>query len=157
MWDVIVLIPDHCLSIYFSGARQRNRVRDIYPTKLFASAAGYLWAFIIGNTFSERYGPTEAWYFLSISDIFDVRSPVVSAEINPCSPKMASTFFLYIFHSSLLCFYFQSRGVLLIWIRVGQGPIALAVGAGGGCLDVFTLVYLSLFFLPVSGRRPDID
>ena len=26
-----------------------------------------------------------------------------------------------------------------IWIIVGQGPIALAVGAGGGCLDIFTL------------------
>ena len=24
---------------------------------------------------------------------------------------------------------------------VGQGPIALAVGAGGGCLDIFTLLY----------------
>ena len=41
---------------------------------------------------------------------------------------------------------------------VGQGPIALAVGAGGGCLDIFTLfTILSLFFLPLSGRRPDID
>ena len=29
-----------------------------------------------------------------------------------------------------------------IWMIVGQGPIALAVGAGGGCLDVFTLHYL---------------
>ena len=28
-----------------------------------------------------------------------------------------------------------------IWIIVGQGPTALAVGAGGGCLDIFTLVY----------------
>ena len=27
-----------------------------------------------------------------------------------------------------------------IWIIVGQGPIALAVGAGGGCLDIFTLL-----------------
>ena len=36
---------------------------------------------------------------------------------------------------------FQCRGVLLIWIRVGQGLIALAVGAGGGCLDIFSLVY----------------
>ena len=36
---------------------------------------------------------------------------------------------------------FQCRGVLLIWIRVGQGPTALAVGAGGCCLDIFTLVY----------------
>ena len=24
---------------------------------------------------------------------------------------------------------------------VGQGPTALAVGAGGGCLDIFTLLY----------------
>ena len=36
---------------------------------------------------------------------------------------------------------FQCRGVLLIWIIVGQGPIALAVGAGGGCLDIFSLIY----------------
>ena len=28
-----------------------------------------------------------------------------------------------------------------IWITVGQGPFALAVGAGGGGLDIFTLIY----------------
>ena len=28
-----------------------------------------------------------------------------------------------------------------IWMIVGQGPIALAVGAGGGCLDIFILLY----------------
>ena len=28
-----------------------------------------------------------------------------------------------------------------IWMIVGQGPIALAVGAGGGGLDIFTLLY----------------
>ena len=33
-----------------------------------------------------------------------------------------------------------------IWMIVGQGPIALAVGAGGDCLDIFTL----LFFFFVS-------
>ena len=27
-----------------------------------------------------------------------------------------------------------------IWMTVGQGPIVLAVGAGGGCLDIFTLI-----------------
>ena len=37
-----------------------------------------------------------------------------------------------------------------IWITVGQGLTALAVG--GGCLDIFTLIILPLF-----GRRPDID
>ena len=30
-----------------------------------------------------------------------------------------------------------------ILIIVGQGPIALAVGAGGGGLDIFTLIYPS--------------
>ena len=28
-----------------------------------------------------------------------------------------------------------------VLITVGQGPTALAVGAGGGCLDIFTLIY----------------
>ena len=28
-----------------------------------------------------------------------------------------------------------------VLIAVGQGPIALAVGAGGGGLDIFTLIY----------------
>ena len=45
-----------------------------------------------------------------------------------------------------------------IWITVGQRPTALVVGAGGGCLDIFTLLYpLSLFFLPLFGRWLDID
>ena len=35
----------------------------------------------------------------------------------------------------------QCRGVLLVWIRVGQGPTTLAVGAGGGCFDIFALIY----------------
>ena len=42
---------------------------------------------------------------------------------------------------------FQCQAVLLIWLIVGQGPTAFAVGAGGGCLDIFTLVYL---FSPVT-------
>ena len=36
---------------------------------------------------------------------------------------------------------FQCRGVFLIWIIIGQGPIALVVGAGEGCLDIFSLIY----------------
>ena len=42
-----------------------------------------------------------------------------------------------------------------IWISVRQGPIALAVGAVGGCLDIFLSSIFSLFLLPLSGRRPD--
>ena len=39
-----------------------------------------------------------------------------------------------------------------IWITVGQGPTALVVGAGGGCLDIFTLIYpfLSSFSLSLG-------
>ena len=43
---------------------------------------------------------------------------------------------------------FQYRGVLLIWIIVGQGPIVLAVGAGGDCLDIFSLIYHFSFLSP---------
>ena len=31
---------------------------------------------------------------------------------------------------------------------VGQGPIALAIGAGGGCLDIFSLIYHFSFLSP---------
>ena len=33
---------------------------------------------------------------------------------------------------------------------VGQGPTTLAVGAGGGCLDIFTLIY------PLSSLSPSL-
>ena len=49
---------------------------------------------------------------------------------------------------------FQCWGVLLIWMIVGQGPIALAVGAGWGCLDIFSLAYLFSFLSPSLGDGP---
>ena len=36
------------------------------------------------------------------------------------------------------------------WTIVGQGPVALAVGAGGGCLDIFSL------FDPFSPLSPSL-
>ena len=41
-----------------------------------------------------------------------------------------------------------------IWMTVGQWPIVLAVGSGGG---VFGHFHSRLSFLPLSGRLPDID
>ena len=43
-------------------------------------------------------------------------------------------------------------------MAVGQGPTALAVGGGGGCLEVFTLLlsFLSSFSL-CFWIRPDTD
>ena len=44
------------------------------------------------------------------------------------------------------------------WMIVWQGLIALAVGAGGELFGHFLLSsILSLFFLLLFGRRPDID
>ena len=37
-----------------------------------------------------------------------------------------------------------------IWITVGQGPTALAVGASWGCLDIFALIY------PFSSLSPSL-
>ena len=53
---------------------------------------------------------------------------------------------------------FPFLGILLIWITVGQGLTVLAVGVGGlfGYI-FFLLTIISLFFLPLSARRPDID
>ena len=47
---------------------------------------------------------------------------------------------------------FQCQDILLLWITVGQEPIALAVGADGGCLDIFSLVYLFSFLSPSLGH-----
>ena len=41
---------------------------------------------------------------------------------------------------------FKYRGVLQFWITVVQGPTALAVGAGGGCLDIFFSFVYHLYF-----------
>ena len=41
-----------------------------------------------------------------------------------------------------------------ILVTVGQGPIALAVGAGGGGLDIFTLIYPFSSFSTSLGDGP---
>ena len=43
------------------------------------------------------------------------------------------------------------------WVIVGQRPIALAVGAGGGLFGHFFSPLSFFLFLPLCGRRPDID
>ena len=44
-----------------------------------------------------------------------------------------------------------------VMIIVGQGPTALAVGAGGVVWTFLLSSILSLLCLPLFGRRPDID
>ena len=52
---------------------------------------------------------------------------------------------------------FPVPGCPTIWITVGHGPTALSVGAGAVVWTFFLLSIISLFSLPLSGRRPDID
>ena len=52
---------------------------------------------------------------------------------------------------------FQCRSVLLIWIKVKQGPTLLAVGVGGGGLDICLSCVISLLSLTLSGTWPDKD
>ena len=50
---------------------------------------------------------------------------------------------------------FLCRGVLPLWIIVGQGPIVLAIGASGGCLDIFFSRPTLLFSFSLSlGEGP---
>ena len=53
------------------------------------------------------------------------------------------------------------QGRPTIWITVGPGPTALAVCAGGGCLDIFTLIGsfspLSLFSLSQRAVKPETN
>ena len=56
---------------------------------------------------------------------------------------------------------FQCWCIVLFWIRVGQGPSALAVGAGGN-VWIFLLSYIwggakVLGKLPVPGRPANLD
>ena len=52
---------------------------------------------------------------------------------------------------------FPVPGRLTLWIVVGQGPTALSVGVGGAVWTFFSCIGISLFFLTLSRRRPDID
>ena len=40
--------------------------------------------------------------------------------------------------------------VWTVFLITGQGPTALAVDVGEGCLDIFLSTVISLFFLPFS-------
>ena len=48
----------------------------------------------------------------------------------------------------------SSAGTPTIRITVGQGPTALAVGEGGDCLDIFTLIYPLFSFSLSLGDSP---
>ena len=52
---------------------------------------------------------------------------------------------------------FPVPGRLTLWIIVLQGPTALSVGVGAVVWTFFSCIDISLFFLTLSRRRPDID
>ena len=52
----------------------------------------------------------------------------------------------------------QLEGDILIWIMVGQELTMFVVGAGGGCLDIFSLAYYFSFLStsPLDGWMDDL-
>ena len=107
------------------------------------------------------YTPNENFYQILIFD--SVHLYVIVSQNKYCLNQnyaQSSTLCCKFLHSSyfylgevrwcVVLVNFQHRGVILIWIIVEHGPITLAVGAGGGCLDIFLLSVVSCFSLPLS-------
>ena len=83
-----------------------------------------------------------------------------------CKQYLLLFFPKHLLHS--ICFYILAVGSGVLsklpvpgrptsWITVRQGPTELAVGAGGVVWIFLLSSILSLLFLPLFGRRPDID
>ena len=64
-----------------------------------------------------------------------VRSGYLVAHKNDCPPFLVAK----------LCPFAK---LCPLDFRVGQGPVVLAIGAGGGCWDIFSLVYHFSFLSP---------
>ena len=98
----------------------------------------------------------------SVSEGFPSYSITSDSQVNsnfPCRWSLANItinnyFYLFIYlHITRITINNEGGAMVLvklpvpgrptIWITVGQGPTALTVGAGGGCLDIFTLIYPS--------------
>ena len=77
--------------------------------------------------------------------------------MNPGHPHKASMLFFICIHfvrgwscCAMVLGKLPLPGRPTIWTSVGQEPTALAVDAGGGCLDIFSLIY------PFSPRSPSL-
>ena len=78
-------------------------------------------------------------------------SHLAKAELQPKLKKKIATFTTPVGGGRMVLGKLPVPGRPTILITVGQGPIALAVGAGGVGLDFFTLIYpLSSFSLSLG-------
>ena len=66
--------------------------------------------------------------------------PVVSLNKPTCTQFSATAAHVWL-GGAMVLGQLPVPGRPTIGITVGQGPTALAAGAGGGCLDIFTLIY----------------
>ena len=75
-------------------------------------------------------------------------------RIYGCAPKMCGWSAV-----AIVLGKFPVPGRPTFWIRVGRGPTALAVGAGGCCLAIFSLAYHFFFLSPSlweTGSQRDV-
>ena len=98
------------------------------------------------------YQPVSSYIFIYFCMFLSSVSPCVHPYACLCVRCMSVTFLISKGWSgdAMVLGKLPVRDVLLIWLIVGLGPTALAVGAGGGCVDIFLLSIISLLYLPLS-------
>ena len=106
----------------------------------------------------------QLWQLFEVSQILEflryLKSIIHEQPINGywCTPS----FFLLFYNpgwsgGAMVLGKLPVPGRPTIWITVGQGPTALTVGAGGGCLDIFILIYPFSPLSPSLWETADID
>ena len=92
------------------------------------------------------------WHLIRVSTILQVVQPFSNEIIFINITYIENGLFQYRGWSSgaMVLGKLPVPGRPTILITVGQGPIALAVDAGGGCLHIFTLIY------PFSSLSPSL-
>ena len=168
-WQGIICIP---LILYMVANMQKEKLFSKYKntcikSDIMAVRKNYIY---ITETFSRHpYIIYTSLYFecfilkLQTTHFFVVFSYVHLKQIS--HRKAIKSFIqshisvLYFRSGQMVRWYWANfRGILLVWIKVGQGPATFAVGSNGGCFDVCFLSSVSShFFLPPSRRRPDTD
>ena len=109
------------------------------PAALVMSAGGDVWTFLLSTILFSTLSPS-LWETARYRLKYCLKGP-----FNPKQP--ANILERGWSGGAMVLGKLPVPGRPTIWITVGQGPTALAVGAVGDCLDIFTLVYS---FSPLS-------
>ena len=85
--------------------------------------------FLVYLTFSISFSVCQAWHYFELAGWSSLQLKHYAGRLRGWSG------------GAMVLGKLPVPGRPTIWITVGQGPTVLAVGAGGGCLDIFTLIW----------------